>query len=47
MKVTISLIKADVGGWVGHSTVHPKQKELARQKLKEAKETGLLIDYYV
>jgi len=47
LKVTISLIKADVGGWVGHSTVHPKQKELARQKLKEAKETGLLIDYYV
>ncbi|RLE76464.1 MAG: hypothetical protein DRJ56_04130, partial [Thermoprotei archaeon] len=31
MKVTISLIKADVGGWVGHSTVHPKQIELARQ----------------
>lgn len=47
MKVTISLIKADVGGWVGHSTVHPKQLEVARAKLEEAKKNGLLIDYYV
>ena len=47
MKVTVSLIKADIGGWVGHSVVHPKQEELARKKLQEAKETGLLIDYYV
>ncbi|RLE94064.1 MAG: fructose 1,6-bisphosphatase, partial [Thermoprotei archaeon] len=47
MKVTISLIKADIGGWVGHSVVHPKQEEYAKKKLQEAKETGLLIDYYV
>lgn len=47
MKVTISLIKADIGGWVGHSVVHPKQIEYAKKKLQEAKETGLLIDYYV
>ncbi len=47
MKVTVSLIKADIGGWVGHSVVHPKQEELARKKLQEAKETGLLIDFYV
>lgn len=47
MKVTISLIKADVGSWVGHSIVHPKQLEFAERKLKEVKETGLLIDYYV
>jgi len=47
MRITISLIKADVGGWVGHSTVHPKQLELAKQKLQEAKEGGLIIDYFV
>ncbi len=47
MKVTISLIKADIGGWVGHSTVHPKQVELAKKKLEEAKQTGLILDYFV
>ncbi len=47
MKVTVTLIKADIGGWVGHSVVHPKLEEFAKEKLKEAKETGLLIDYYV
>ena len=47
MKVTVSLIKADIGGWVGHSTVHPDQIELAKKKLQEAKDTGLIIDYYV
>ena len=47
MKVTVSLIKADIGGWVGHSTVHPKLIEFAQKKLQQAKETGLLIDYYV
>ena len=47
MKITISLIKADIGGWVGHSTVHPKQMELAKKKLEEAKQTGLILDYFV
>jgi len=47
MKVTVTLIKADIGGWVGHSTVHPKQIEAAKAKLEEAKKSGLLIDYYV
>lgn len=47
MKVTISLIKADVGSIAGHVRVYPKQIELAKKKLQEAKETGLLIDYYV
>lgn len=47
MKVTISLIKADVGSVAGHHVVHPKQIELARDILREAKETGLLIDYRV
>jgi fructose 1,6-bisphosphate aldolase/phosphatase len=47
MRVTISLIKADVGSVVGHHVVHPKQIELARERLEEAKKRGLLIDCYV
>ncbi|MEM3422456.1 MAG: fructose-1,6-bisphosphate aldolase/phosphatase [Candidatus Bilamarchaeaceae archaeon] len=47
MKVTVSVIKADVGGWPGHSTVHPELKEAARKKLEDAKKDGKIIDYYV
>ncbi|MCS7140076.1 MAG: fructose-1,6-bisphosphate aldolase/phosphatase [Candidatus Nezhaarchaeota archaeon] len=47
IKVTISLIKADVGSLCGHHVVHPKQLELARKELEEAKRNGLIIDYYV
>jgi fructose 1,6-bisphosphate aldolase/phosphatase len=47
MKVTFSLIKADIGSYPGHAITHPKTLELARKKLKEGKESGLLIDYYV
>jgi len=47
MKTTISLIKADVGSFTGHSKVHPKLLEVAKEKMKEGKETGLLTDYYV
>lgn len=44
-KITLSVIKADVGGYVGHSTVHPALLEKADEKLAEAKKSGLLIDY--
>ncbi len=47
MKITVSLIKADVGGWPGHSRVHPKLIEKARESLEEAKNKGIIIDYYV
>ncbi len=47
MKVTVSLIKADVGSSVGHHTVHPKQLELARELLQKAKDDGIIVDYYV
>lgn len=47
MKVTFSIIKADVGGWPGHSTVHPELIEVAKNKLQQAKESGLLIDFHV
>ena len=47
MKITLSVIKADVGGFVGHSGSHPEILELARKELEKARKKGLLIDYYV
>ncbi len=47
MKVTLSVIKADIGGYVGHSGMHPKLEEIANEKLREAQSQGLLIDYFV
>jgi len=47
MKITVSIIKADVGGWPGHSSMHPALKEVAEKMLKEAKSKKILIDYYV
>ena len=47
MKVTFSIIKADVGGWPGHATVHPDLMKTAEKNLEQAKKKGLLIDYHV
>lgn len=44
-KITLSVIKADVGGFVGHSNVHPALLDKAKEKLEEAKKNKLLIDY--
>jgi fructose 1,6-bisphosphate aldolase/phosphatase len=46
-KVTISIIKADVGGWPGHATVHPKLMEIGTNMLSEAKEQGTILDFHV
>ena len=46
-KITVSLIKADVGGFPGHSAVHPELKEKARTQLAKAKKDGLLVDFHV
>src|SRR4030042_5285582 len=46
MKITFSIIKADVGGYVGHSDVHPALLARTEEALAEAKEKGLIIDYY-
>jgi fructose 1,6-bisphosphate aldolase/phosphatase len=43
-KVTISAIKADVGGFVGHSAVHPEMLETATARVADAIASGLLID---
>ena len=41
--LTFSIIKADTGGWVGHSAVHPEMVEVAQRAINEA--TGnLLVD---
>ncbi len=47
MKITLSVIKADVGGYVGHSSSHPDVIQKAKESLEHAKREGLLIDYYV
>ncbi|NJE06856.1 fructose 1,6-bisphosphatase, partial [Thermococcus sp. M36] len=46
-KITISVIKADIGGWPGHSRVHPQLIEAAEEVLAKAKEEGTIIDFYV
>jgi fructose 1,6-bisphosphate aldolase/phosphatase len=47
MKVTLSVIKADIGGYVGHSASHPAILARANESLAKAKKEGLLIDYHV
>lgn len=46
-QITLSVIKADVGGWVGHSRMHPALEERARGELTLAKEKGILVDFCV
>ncbi len=43
-RVTISVIKADVGGLVGHTIVHPRLLERCHEHLAG---TDLLVDYHV
>jgi len=47
MNITLSAIKADVGGYVGHSESHPDVLAKARECLAKAKKEGLLVDYHV
>jgi len=44
MKITLSVIKADIGGYVGHSESHPDVIAKARECLAKAQKDGLLID---
>jgi len=44
MPQTLSVIKADVGGFVGHSAMHPEVLETGREALEQAVQSGLLID---
>ena len=46
-KITFSIIKADVGGWPGHATVHPDLMTVASGELAKATKDDMLIDYHV
>ena len=47
MSITLSVIKADVGGYVGHSESHPDVIAKGTKCIAKAKEDGLLVDYHV
>jgi fructose 1,6-bisphosphate aldolase/phosphatase len=47
MKITLSVIKADVGSIGGHTKPSPRMLEVVRQECAEAVKRGLLIDYFV
>lgn len=47
MPVTLSVIKADIGGFVGHSSIHPALKEKAEEMLDAARSKGTVIDFHV
>jgi len=46
-KVTISLLKADVGGFPGHATVHPGICKKAEEILVDAAESDVITDFHV
>ncbi len=46
-KITLSAIKADVGGFVGHSSMHPALMEKAEELLENVKNQGMLVDFHV
>ena len=43
-KITLSVIKADVGGMVGHCSSHPDMLALAKKHVDDAIARGLLVD---
>jgi fructose 1,6-bisphosphate aldolase/phosphatase len=45
MEITLSVIKADVGGFVGHTDVHPSLRTCCEEELERAKKEGLIIDF--
>ena len=47
MKITLSVIKADIGGYVGHSESHPDVIACGEEYMLKAKRQGLLVDYHV
>lgn len=46
-KLTLSVIKADVGGYVGHTAMHPALIDKAKECLKKAQQKKMLIDFHV
>lgn len=46
-KITVSVIKADVGSVVGHSRPHPSMLDAANDVLKDVQKQGIIEDFYV
>ncbi|RKX71826.1 fructose 1,6-bisphosphatase [candidate division WOR-3 bacterium] len=46
-EITLSVIKADIGGYVGHSSSHPEILARAEQLLEKHKSEGTIIDFHV
>jgi fructose 1,6-bisphosphate aldolase/phosphatase len=46
-QITLSVIKADVGGYVGHSSIHEELLEEARERLEQAHTQDLIVDFHV
>jgi fructose 1,6-bisphosphate aldolase/phosphatase len=47
MKITLTVIKADIEGYVGHSASHPQVLAEADTFLAKAKQDGIVIDYHI
>ncbi len=47
MKITFSIIKADVGGWPGHAKVHPDLEKIAYKQLIDAQRSKIITDFHV
>lgn len=45
--ITLSVIKADVGGYVGHCSMHGDLIEEATNRLEESRIKGFLVDFHV
>ncbi|MBE9594453.1 MAG: fructose 1,6-bisphosphatase [Proteobacteria bacterium] len=45
-KITVSLIKVDVGRFLGHSTMRSELKEKAREQMEKGKKKGC-SDYHI
>lgn len=46
-KLTISVMTADVGGFVGHVSSHPDVLDTAKERLYTAREKGIIKDFHV
>jgi fructose 1,6-bisphosphate aldolase/phosphatase len=46
-KTTISILKADVGGFPGHATVHPELIRIANEALREGVKKKTIVDFHV
>jgi len=46
-KLTLSVMTADVGGFVGHVSSHPDVLDTAKERLYNAREKGTIVDYHI